>query len=148
MSDLGIIVLIILYLALMPVLVYIWLAKKRNVVRGLQSATYVYLQQRFGLIPNLMNVVKGHVEHEKEVLAEITSLRVQAMTDMKAANQLNAKMMELFAVAEAHPDLKTSEQFLSLQQELSKMENQLQAAGVALNKSSALKVSKLIRCIG
>jgi len=55
-----------------------------------------------------MNVVKGYVKHEREVLAEITTLRAQAMTDMKAANQLNAKMTELFAVAEAHPDLKAT----------------------------------------
>ena len=117
------------------IFVYNRLVKLRNVMRKSQSSICVYLQQRFDLIPNLMNVVKGYVKHEKEVLAEITSLRTQAMTDMKAANQLNAKMLELFAVAEAHPDLKASEQFLNLQQELSKMENQLQAARRAYNMS-------------
>ena len=121
--------------ALIIILMYNRLVKLRNIMRKTHSSICVYLQQRFDLIPNLMNVVKGYVKHEKEVLAEITSLRTQAMTDMKAANQLNGKMLELFAVAEAHPDLKASEQFLNLQQELSKMENQLQAARRAYNMS-------------
>ena len=120
---------------LLIIIMYNRLVRLRNVMRKSQSGICVYLQQRFDLIPNLMNVVKGYVKHEKEVLAEITSLRTQAMTDMKAANKLNAKMLELFAVAEAHPDLKASEQFLNLQQELSKMENQLQAARRAYNMS-------------
>jgi len=100
-----------------------------------QSVICVYLQQRFDLIPNYMNVVKGYVQHERAVLAEIANLRAQAMTDMKAANQFNAKMTALFAVAEAYPNLKASEQFLSLQQKLAKMENQLQAARRAYNMS-------------
>ena len=120
---------------LLVIIMYNRLVRLRNVMRKSQSSICVYLQQRFDLIPNLMNVVKGYVAHEKEVLTEITGLRAQAMTDMKAANQLNAKMAELFAVAESYPDLKASEQFLKLQQELSKMENQLQAARRAYNMS-------------
>ena len=118
---------------LLVIIMYNRLVKLRNVMRKSHSSICVYLQQRFDLIPNLMNVVKGYVKHEKEVLAEVTSLRTQAMTDMKAANQLNGKMSELFAVTEAYPELKAGEQFLKLQQELSKMENQLQAARRAYN---------------
>jgi len=117
------------------ILMYNRLVKLRNIMRKSHSVISVYLQQRFDLIPNLMNVVKGYVKHEKEVLAQIASLRTQATTDMKAAKALDKKMFELFAVAEAHPDLKASEQFLNLQQELSKMENQLQAARRSYNMS-------------
>ena len=131
-----IVLLIVLGVVLLAViLMYNKLVRLRNIMKKSQSGICVYLQHRFDLIPNLMNVVKGYIKHEKEVLTEIASLRAQAMTDMKAANQLNAKMAELFAVAEAHPDLKASEQFLNLQQALSKMESQLQAARRAYNMS-------------
>ncbi|MCL2213209.1 MAG: LemA family protein [Oscillospiraceae bacterium] len=109
------------------------LVRLRNIMEKSQSGICVYLQQRFDLIPNLINVVKGYMKHEREVLNEIAQLRTTAMTDMKAANALNAKMTEMFAVAESNPDLKASEQFLQLQHELSKMENQLQAARRAYN---------------
>jgi len=117
------------------ILMYNKLIKLRNVMKKSQSVICVYLQQRFDLIPNLMNVVKGYVKHEREVLIEIARLRASAMTDMKAASALNARMAELLAVAEAYPDLKASEQFLNLQQQLAKMENQLQAARRAYNMS-------------
>ena len=120
---------------LLVIITYNRLVSLRNTMKKSQSGICVYLQQRFDLIPNLMNVVKGYVKHEKEVLTEIAGLRSQAMTNMKAASQLNAKMNELFAVAEAHPELKASAQFINLQQELSKMENQLQAARRAYNMS-------------
>ena len=117
------------------ILMYNKLIKLRNVMKKSQSVICVYLQQRFDLIPNLTNIVKGYVKHEREVLIEITRLRASAMIDMKAASQLNAKMGELLAVAEASPDLKASDQFLNLQQALAKMENQLQAARRAYNMS-------------
>lgn len=120
-------------IALAVVLIYNRLVRLRNVMRKSQSVIRVYLQQRFDLIPNLMQVVKGYVKHEQEVLAEIASLRTEAMTDMKAASRLDARMTGLFAVAEAHPELKAGEQFLNLQQALAKMENQLQAARRAYN---------------
>jgi len=122
-------------IALAVILRYNSLVRLRNVMQKSQSVICVYLQQRFDLIPNLINVVKGYISHEREVFAEIASLRTQALTDMKAASQLDARMTSLFAVAEAHPDLKASEQFLNLQQELAKMENQLQAARRAYNMS-------------
>ena len=135
MSTLWIVLGIVGVVLLAVIAIYNRLVKLRNVMAKTQSGICVYLQQRFDLIPNLMNVVKGYVQHEKEVFAEITRLRTTAMVDMKAASQLNTKMTELFAVAEAHPDLKAGEQFLNLQQELSKMENQLQAARRAYNMS-------------
>jgi len=114
---------------------YNGLIRARNIMRESHGVICVFLQQRFDLIPNLMNVVKGYIEHEKETLAEITQLRSTAMTDMKSANQLNSKMMDMIAVAEAQPTLKASEQFVKLQQSISKMENQLQAARRAYNMS-------------
>ena len=117
------------------IFMYNKLVKLRNVMKKSQSVICVYLQQRFDLIPNLMNVVKGYVKHEKEVLTEIARLRASAMTDMKAASQLNARMTGLFALAESYPNLKAGEQFLKLQEALAKMENQLQAARRSYNMS-------------
>lgn len=114
---------------------YNGLIRARNMMRESHGVICVFLQQRFDLIPNLVDVVKGYIKHEKETLTEITQLRSTAMTDMKSASQLNGKMIDMIAVAEAHPDLKASEQFMKLQQSVSKMENQLQAARRAYNMS-------------
>lgn len=95
-----------------------------------KSGIDVFLQQRFDLIPNLVEVTKGYMKHEKEVLEKVTMLRNEYNTtkDMHAVNELNNQYHSIMAVIESYPDLKANEQFLKLQKTLIKIESQLQAA--------------------
>ena len=92
----------------------------------------VYLKQRFDLIPNLVETVKGYKAHEEKVMTEITRLRQEYDErndqDIKQSEDLNNRLTRLLAIVESYPELKASEQFLNLQKMLSKIESQLQAA--------------------
>lgn len=122
----GIIVLIILI---------VWgqyntLVKLKMKVKQAKSGIDVYCQQRFDLIPNLIEIVKDYMKHEKEVFENIARLRTEYdnTKDIKVSQNLNRQMDKVIAIAENYPDLKTSEQFLNLQKNLEKIESQLQAA--------------------
>ena len=107
------------------------LVKARNNVRQAKSGIDIYLNQRFDLIPNLVECVKGYSKHEKSIFTEIANLRSAYMKqpkNIKSAETLNNKMNQLIAVAENYPELKASEQYLNLQKNLTKIESQLQAA--------------------
>lgn len=124
--------LIIIAILLIIVLIsYNNLVKARNKVKQSESGIDVYLNQRFDLIPNLVECVKSYSKHEQSIFTEIANLRSSYMkqpSDIKSAENLNNKMNQLIAVAENYPDLKASEQYLNLQRTLTKLESQLQAA--------------------
>lgn len=97
----------------------------------------VQLKRRHDLIPNLVSTVQGYAKHEKSVFEEVTEARGKAVNtsvaeDPKAAAQaesaLSAGIGRLLAVAEQYPDLKASQNFSELQQELSATEDKLAAA--------------------
>lgn len=94
----------------------------------------VQLKRRADLIPNLVNTVKGYATHEKSVFEDVTEARsavVNAKTPKEAAkadNMLEDALKSVFAVAEAYPDLKASQNFSELQQELVDTEDKIQAA--------------------
>ena len=125
-------ILIIIAIILITILVlYNNLVKARNLVKQAESGIEVYLNQRFDLIPNLVECVKGYSKHEKAIFTEIVELRTLYMKqtkNIKNAENLNNKMNQLIAVAEDYPELKASEQYLNLQRTLTKLESQLQAA--------------------
>lgn len=119
------------------VLILFWLIitfnrmiKNRKKAIQSQSGIDVYLQQRFDLIPNLIEVVKGYKNYEQDILENITKLRSEfyETKNMETANQLTKEYNSIMAVIENYPDLKASEQFLKLQKTLMKVESQLQAA--------------------
>lgn len=109
---------------------YNMLIGKKNRVKQAYSGIDVYLTQRFDLIPNLVECVKGYMTHEKDTLEEITQMRqiYKQNKNIKDGEALNNECNKIIALAEDYPELKASEQFLNLQKNLSKMENQLQAA--------------------
>ena len=110
---------------------YNTIIKLQNEVKRAKSGIDVYLNQRFDLIPNLVECVKGYTQHEKETIETVTKLRAEYMSgnkNIKKAEKINDGMNRIIMVAEGYPELKASEQFLNLQKNLSKMESQLQAA--------------------
>ena len=94
----------------------------------------VQLKRRYDLIPNLVNTVKGYAAHETEAFENVTKARAMAMGAQnivdkgKTENMLTGALKSVFAIAEAYPDLKANQNFLSLQSELSDTENKIQAA--------------------
>lgn len=125
----GLIIIAIILIAIL--ILYNNLVKARNKVKQAESGIDVYLTQRFDLIPNLVECVKGYSKHEEKIFTEIANLRAAYMTQSKSLEKgvdLNNKMNQLIAVAENYPELKASEQYLNLQRNLTKIESQLQAA--------------------
>lgn len=123
----GIIIVLIIFLTFL----YNKLTMLKKNVHNSKSGIDVYLQQRFDLIPNLINVTKGYVQYEKEMLERIVELRnlyTQNKKDIKTINELNSQYNHILAMVENYPELKASEQFLKLQKALVKVESQLQAA--------------------
>ncbi len=94
----------------------------------------IQLKRRYDLIPNLVNTVKGYATHESEVFEKVTTARAQAMgaqniiDKSKTENMLSNALKSVFAIAEAYPELKANQNFMSLQTELSDTENKIQAA--------------------
>ena len=132
MSGTMVVLLIVIAIIIMIILSkYNGIVRLQKKVKQAESGIDVYLNQRFDLIPNLVECVKGYAKHEKEIFENIAKLRIeyiQGNKNLKNAEKINNVMNKILAIAEDYPDLKASEQFLNLQKNLSKMESQLQAA--------------------
>jgi LemA protein len=107
------------------------LVRLRNRVEAAWSQIDVQLKRRHDLIPNLVETVKGYAAHERETLEAVVQARQQAVAAKgveeaaQAENMLTATLRQLFAVAEAYPDLKANENFLALQEELTGTESRI-----------------------
>ena len=103
----------------------------RNKVSEAWSGIDVQLKRRASLIPNLIETVKGYASHEKEVFEKVTQARAALMTAgspkaaAEAENMLTGALKSLFAVAEAYPELKASENFRKLQDDLNDTEDKI-----------------------
>jgi LemA protein len=112
------------------------LVRTRQMANEAWSGIDVQLKRRSDLVPNLVDTVKGYAAHERGLFAEVTELRNQARAlagdDVKGRAQaegaLSLAVGKLLALAEAYPDLKASANFLELQKELSRIENDVQMA--------------------
>lgn len=127
----GVIVLVIAGWVLMT---YNSLITLRNRVREAWSQIDIQLKRRASLIPNLVETVKGYAKHEKEVFENVTKARSALMgakdPGHKAAanDMLTGALKSLFAVAEAYPNLRASENFKGLQDEISDTETKVAAS--------------------
>ena len=114
------------------------IAKKNQMIQAFGSID-VYLKKRFDLVPNLVLTAKQYLSHEKEILTRITELRTNADNannpekKIEASNELTQVIDGINLNVENYPNLKSDEQFLLLQSELSIMEEQISAARRAYN---------------
>ena len=128
----GIVILVIVVILVLFVIAkYNKLVALRQKVRNAWSQIDVQLQRRFDLIPNLIETVKGYMEHESGVLEKVSELRsswanAQTVADKASLdNQLSETLKTIMAVAENYPDLKANQNFMALQQELTNTEDKI-----------------------
>jgi LemA protein len=141
-----IIVAIVALAVLIFVVLYNGLIRMRNRVDQAWSQIGVQLERRHDLIPNLVETVKGYAAHERATLEAVVQARnvaVQAQRDAgtgpqgqaQAENVLTGALRQLFALAEAYPDLKANQNFLNLQEELTSTEDRIAYARQFYNDS-------------
>jgi len=139
---LFIIIAIIAVIIIAGVVMYNGLVRTNVRVDEAWSDITVQLKRRADLIPNLIETVKGYAKHEKEVFENVTKARsailgAQGVQETAAAdNQFTAALKSVFAVAEAYPQLKASENFAQLQAELTDTEDKIQASRRFYNGSA------------
>lgn len=149
----GWIVLVVLIgLAVLAVGIYNRLVTARNAFKNAFAQIDVQLTRRHDLIPNLVEVAKGYLQHERATLEAVISARNAAVSGLKAAasnpgdpaavqqlagaeNQLTGALGRLFALAEAYPDLKANTTMMQLSEELTSTENKVAFSRQAYNDS-------------
>lgn len=128
---LGLLAVAVLYV----IITYNALVSLRVRVNEAWSGIEVHMKERYNLIPNLIETVKGYTKHEAETLENVTRARAEAFDShgspsqqAGAENMLSGALKSLFALAESYPDLKANESFLKLQGELANIEQKIQSA--------------------
>jgi len=122
--------------ALLLLIIYIYNSMVRAKIRVDEawSDITVQLKRRYDLIPNLVETVKGYAKHERQVFTEVTKARTEALKAQtvgeaaQADNMFQAALKSLFAVAEAYPQLRATENFQQLQSDVTDTEDKIQAA--------------------
>jgi len=145
MSTTWIVIAVIGAIALFLIMIYNRLVALRQTRKNAFSDVDVQLKQRFDLVPNLVETVKGYATHESSVFENVTAARASvgrsapgaAPDRMKAEGMLGSALMGLFAVAENYPQLKADANFQQLSAELSDLENKIAAARRFFNSATA-----------
>lgn len=123
----GIIVALLIYV----ITTYNKLVKLRHIVEEAFSTMDIYLKKRWDLIPNLVEIVKEYAKYEKEVIKQVTDLRVNNYKSISLEQKIDINkkiehdIPELLAISENYPDLKANENFLELSKELTKIEDDI-----------------------
>jgi LemA protein len=133
------IVAVVVLLLLWLVAMFNKLVRLRNRSENAWAQVDVQLRRRYDLIPNLVETVKGYAAHERETFEAVTNARVAAQqaqgvaAQAQAENVLTAALGRLFAVAEAYPQLRATENFQQLQAQLSDVEQNIAIARQVYN---------------
>jgi len=128
------ILIVLLVLVFLTIILYNRLVKLRNNRENAFADIDVQLKQRLDLIPQLVEAVKAYMKHESTVLTDITNARANALQaktineKIAAETQLSNALQGLKVAVEAYPDLKASQNFIQLQEEIADIENKLAAA--------------------
>lgn len=132
MDLVYIILTVMLIIILIIFIMYNKLIKLLNRVKKAKANIEIYSNKRFDLIPNLVECVKSYSKYEGDTLEEIVSLRnsynQNKNLNIKQVEQMNDRLNKYLAIVENYPDLKANTQYISLQNELSKIEDELQNA--------------------
>lgn len=117
-------------LLLFVLITYNSLVRLRNKVKEAFSTMDVYLKKRYDLIPNLVDIVKGYARHESETLCDIANTRSGVSSDnltqsVQSEMRIGDALQKLLVVAESYPELKANTNFLDLQNNLAKMEEEI-----------------------
>ena len=129
-------------LVLAVIAIYNRLVRLRNRTDNAWSQVDVQLKRRYDLIPNIVETVKGYAAHERETFEEVVKARGAAQDastveeQAQAENFLTGALRKLFALAEAYPELRASENFQRLQEELAETENKISIARQIYNDST------------
>ncbi len=143
---------IVVALVVWAIMIYNGLVASRNRYKNNFAQIDVQLKRRYDLIPNLVEIAKGYIKHERETLEAVIKARQTAVTAASAASanpgnpaamqalgqaegQLTGVLGRMFALAESYPDLKANQNMLALQEELSSTENRVSFARQAFNDS-------------
>src|SRR5512147_1267689 len=130
----GLAVVVLLLIVVAGVLIYNSLASLRQLAANAWADIDVQLKRRHDLVPNLVAVVKGHAGYEKGTLESVVEARNRAVgaAGPAAAGEAEAALAgsvrQVFALAEAYPDLKAGESYLALQRNLTEIEDHIQNA--------------------
>lgn len=129
---------IVVVIVLAIILIFNGFVSKRNRVQDALSQIDVQLKRRYDLIPNLVQTVKGYMKYEQNVLTKVTQLRSSLITGSaqdkaQANNQISQALKTIFAVAENYPNLKASENFKQLQDELTDTEDKISFVRTSYN---------------
>ena len=127
----NILLIIVIILSGMIIGTYNKFIRKNNRVKEKEAQIDVLLNQRFDLIPNIVECVKGYAKHESSTLEELTSLRSSYNNhgfSIEETENIDKKFNNIMMLAESYPDLKANTQFLSLQNNLNEIENKLSYA--------------------
>ena len=137
------VVIIIAVVVVLLVLVFLGMYNKlvrlRNRSENAWAQVDVQLRKRYDLVPNLVETVKGYAAHERETFEAVTNARVSAQQaqgvaqQAQAENMLTAALGRLFAVAEAYPQLRATENFQQLQAQLADIEQSIAIARQVYN---------------
>ena len=121
-------------LAVWAVAIYNRLVRLKNMGREGWSGIDVQLKRRANLIPNLVEAVKGYLSHESDLISRVTELRSRSMQTREVAEkgrlegEISRSLAGILAVAEDYPDLKANQSFLDLQDQLARIEEEIQMA--------------------
>lgn len=151
----GLIIVIALVVIVVAVYISMYNGLQRAKVNTDESWSQidVQLKRRNDLIPNLVETTKGYVKHERETLSKVVKLRNQMVAlpadvdpqkKMELSNQLTDSLKSIFALAENYPDLKASQNFTQLQEELTNTENKIAYSRQLFNSSAAVYNQKLL----
>ncbi len=153
MTWLIILIVIVVILLLWIIGIYNKLVSLKMRVKNAWAQIDTQLKRRFDLIPNLVETVKGYTKHEEETLTKVVEARNKYVaasgsveSSAEAEKALNACLKQLFALAEAYPDLKANENFTALQVELSGTEDKIAYARQFYNDTVTMYNEALMVC--
>lgn len=126
-----IIIALILFIIIYSLYLYNKFVKLNNKVKEAFSTMDVYLKKRWDLIPNLVEVVKGYAKHEENTFEEVAKLRGSSYDDLSTKEKLNTNeelskgISKIMVISEAYPELKANKNFLDLQEQLKRIEDEI-----------------------